>query len=154
MNSCRITTINPYAMNDSELYISESRLKRCPHLVITRYRNGTSPRTERFILSNKAEPVYYPQYNMLNVVGSYIVTPRKTPEGIVKYSVTFPNLDFSENFYACANDSIIFVDNCYILKHTFSYNDCDDYYGKFREFSKKLVLHVTNEMTRRAIDSL
>lgn len=152
MNSCRITTINPYPINDSDRYISEPRLKRCPHLVITRYRNGRSPLTERFILSNKAEPVYYPQYNMLNVVGSYIVTPRKTPEGIVKYSVNFPNLDFSENFYS--NDSITFIDNDYILKHTFSYNKCDDYYNKFQEFAKKLVLHVTNEMTRRAIDSL
>lgn len=152
MNSCRTVTINPYPMNYSDLFISESRLKRCPHLVITRYRNGKPPLTERFILSNKAEPIYYPQYNMLNVLGSYIVTPWKNPEGIIIYSVNFPNLDFSENFYS--NDSIMFVDNDYILKHSFNYNKCDDYYNKFREFTKKLVLHVTNEMTKRAIDSL
>ena len=125
--------------------ISKDELRKRPHIVIRRLREGQYI-MEYFILSDTRAPVYHAQHNMLGVTGSYL---RETYTEPKRYSVIFPELDFTEYFYS--SDTMKFIDNDYSLMHTTIEKD---YYKNFHSFSRTFVLYATNRITELALEAL
>ena len=116
---------------------TERDLRRYRYFIV----NRPSPANvsfKYFILANDAEAVYYPDHNVLNVLGTWAQDMGD------RLMLITPEFNYSENLYI--GGSITFVDGDFTLRST----ECPS----FKEFSLRVVMHVKNELTKTALEEL
>jgi len=112
---------------------------KLPHIAVLREAADHDFVYDYFLLSPTEDPQFYPGIHMLNVVGSYVMDRSNN-----RCKLEFPELNYSANFYD--SDCFEFIDNDFRIKFN---NPL-----MFNELAQKLVMHLKNEITKKAIDSL
>lgn len=120
--------------------MTDAEFLKLPHIAMCIYNDSNNDFFyDYFLLSPIEEPVLYSKTHMLNVVGSYVMDRSNN-----QCKLEFPELNYSINFYD--TDNFIFIDKDFRIKF--------DNPLMFNELAQKLVMHLKNEITKKAINDL
>lgn len=119
--------------------MTDAEFLKLPHIVVLHKESDHDFAYDYFVLSRTEEPALYDKIPMLNVVGSYVMDRTNN-----KCKLKFPELNYSTNFYD--TDNFEFIDKDFRIKF--------DNPLKFNELAQKLVMHLKNEITKKAINDL
>ena len=120
--------------------MTDAEFLKLPHIAICVYNDSNHDFFyDYFLLSPIEEPVLYDKIHKLNVVGSYVMDRSNN-----QCKLEFPELNYSMNFYD--SDNFEFIDKDFRIKF--------DNPLKFNELAQKLVMHLKNEITKKAINDL